>query len=229
MKAVGKISLFFICGMILFGSGVYAGSLCEKWFYPNRNISQKEVPGRRTESKKSEYVPEMKPYEAQESEEAEHIQVNQKDSEIITCDTVLEIEEYDKNLDSTVIHEEAVQGKYIGMDRTEFVESMDLYAMSPPLEEQKRGLISVEVLSFSRDRIHLRKDYQVVEAPAEPLFYLTAENHYVVVYEEDMQNVYLYTDILLEDLPASVQEEIIQKKLISGEGELYHFLESYSS
>lgn len=229
MKAVGKISLFFICGIILFGSGVYAGSLCEKWFYPNKNITQKAVPERGTELKRSEIPPEMTPYEAQESEEVEHIQVNQKDSEIITCDTVLEIEEYDKNMDSTVTHEESVQGKYIGMDRTEFVESMDLYAMSPPLEEQKRGLISVEVLSFSRERIRLRKDYQVVEEPAEPLFYLTAENHYVVVYKEDMQNVYLYTDILLEDLPVSVQEEIIQRKLISGEGELYHFLESYTS
>ncbi|MGN1171760.1 MAG: hypothetical protein ACI4SZ_08905 [Lachnospiraceae bacterium] len=229
MKAVGKISLFFICGIILFGSGVYAGSLCEKWFYPNKNMTQKAVPERGTELKWSEIPPEMTPYEAQESEEAEHIQVNQKDSEIITCDTVLEIEEYDKNMDSTVTHEESVQGKYIGMDRTEFVESMDLYAMSPPLEEQKRGLISVEVLSFSRERIRLRKDYQVVEEPAEPLFYLTAENHYVVVYKEDMQNVYLYTDILLEDLPVSVQEEIIQRKLISGEGELYHFLESYTS
>lgn len=229
MKAIGKISLFFICGVVLFGSGVYAGSLCEKWFYPNKNISEGAIPERISESRRSESVPEMSPYEAQESEEAEHIQVNQKDDAIITCDTVLEIEEYDKNMDSSVIHEEAVQGKYIGMDRTEFVESMDLYAMSPPLEEQKRGLISVEVLSFSRDRICLRKDYQVVEEPSEPVFYLTAENHYVVVYEEDMQNVYLYTDILLDDLPESVQEEIIQRKLISGEGELYHFLESYSS
>lgn len=56
-----------------------------------------------------------------------------------------------------------------------------------------------------------------------------AENHYITVYAQDMQTIYLYTDIRVENLPERLQEEIIQKKMIAGESNLYHFLESYSS
>ncbi len=87
----------------------------------------------------------------------------------------------------------------------------------------------MEVLVFSGERVKIRKNYQMIETPAEEIFYLVAENHYITVYREDMQTVYLYTDIRVENLPEGMQEEIIQRKLISGESTLYHFLESYSS
>ena len=149
--------------------------------------------------------------------------------DVITCDTIFSIEEYDRNTDSIAQHEEDIPGKYIGMDRVGFVDAMAAYELSPPLEEQQRGLISVEVLSFSARRVEIRKNYQMIEEPAEELFYLVAENHYITVYREDMKSVYLYTDICVENLPVYLQEEIIQRKLISGESTLYHFLESYSS
>ena len=37
------------------------------------------------------------------------------------------------------------------------------------------------------------------------------------------------TDILVESLPEELQKEIIQKKFVEDEGNLYDFLESYSS
>ena len=148
---------------------------------------------------------------------------------MVTCDTLFLIEEYDRNTGTTAEHEEEIPGKYIGMDRAGFVDAMSSYEMSPPLEEQQRGLISVEVLVFSGERVKIRKNYQMIETPAEEIFYLVAENHYITVYREDMQTVYLYTDIRVENLPEGMQEEIIQRKLISGESTLYHFLESYSS
>lgn len=55
------------------------------------------------------------------------------------------------------------------------------------------------------------------------------ENHYVVVYQKDLQNVYMNTDIPVEELPENLQEEIIKIKYIENEKELYNFLESYSS
>ena len=55
------------------------------------------------------------------------------------------------------------------------------------------------------------------------------ENHYVVVYDQSLSEVYMNTDILVEDLSAELQEEIIQMKYVENEKELFNFLESYSS
>lgn len=216
MKFIGRVSLFCMAGLLGFAAGIYANSAYLNLFYPNK-----------TEEKNFQvYTTDIG---TEDSGIQESLPAGSSAPDVITCDTVFFIEEYDKNTDITAEHEEEIPGKYIGMDRESFVDAISSYELSPPLEEQQRGLISIEVLSFSGERIRIRKNYQIVEQPAEEIFYLVAENHYIVVYMEDMQNVYLYTDICVENLPEELQEEIIQKKLISGQGALYHFLESYSS
>ena len=216
MKFIGRVSLFCIVGILGIVVGVYGSRLYQEWFYPNR-------------AKESQMQPYATKVETELSKEYESLPADTQAEAVITCDTALEIEEYDKNSEITVTHQEEVPGKYMGMDRADFVDAMLSYEMSPPLEEQKRGLISVEVLSFSKERILLRKNYEIIEEEPEEIFYLVAEDHYITVYTQDMQSVYLYTDIHLEHLPIELQEEIIHKKLISGESNLYHFLESYSS
>ncbi len=216
MKFIGRVSLFCMAGLLGFAAGMYFNSAYCNLFYPNKaeeKMFQRYTAERETEN----------------AEDGESLPADSRTPDIVTCDTVFLIEEYDKNTNITAEHEEEIPGKYIGMDREGFVDAMASYELSPPLEEQQRGLISIEVLSFSGERIRIRKNYQLVEEPAEEIFYLVSENHYIVVYMEDMKNVYLYTDICVENLPEELQEEIIQKKLISGQGALYHFLESYSS
>lgn len=218
MKVIGRISLFCIAGLLGFAAGICSNAAYLHFFYPNREIGQEPIV--RIEEIKQEDLQEKEP---------ESIPADSKQADVITCDTVFAIEEYDKNTEMTALHEEEIPGKYIGMDRENFVDAMESYELSPPLEEQRRGLLSVEVLSFSGSKVLVRKSYQVVAEPEEEVFYLVAENHYITVYRQDMQSVYLYTDICIENLPEELQEEIIQKKLISGEADLYHFLESYSS
>lgn len=72
----------------------------------------------------------------------------------------------------------------------------------------------------------VRKSYEPEEDQG---FFLLNENHYVVVYNQKLTEVYMDTDILVEDLPQKLQEEIINMKFVEDEGELYNFLESYSS
>ncbi len=220
MKFIGRVSLFCVIGLLCFSGGVYANSAYLHWFYPNK--TEHTESGRKVGTEANTETDTA--YTRRES-----LAVDSREEDIITCDTAFVIEEYDKNTDITAEHEEEIPGKYIGMDREGFVDAMYSYESSPPLEEQQRGLISVEVLAFSRSKIRIRKNYQLIEEPSEELFYLVAENHYITVYTEDMQNVYLYTDICVEELPEELQEEIIQKKPVSGESNLYHFLESYSS
>ena len=51
----------------------------------------------------------------------------------------------------------------------------------------------------------------------------------MVVYDYSLSHVYMNTDIKVEELPDSLQEEILNMKYVEDEGELYNFLESYSS
>lgn len=217
MKFISRVSLFCIIGLSGFAVGFYCAQLYRERFYPN---AQKQVQQQQ-----------MQLYSADTGAEdkTQGLMVDQQPEAVITCDTAFIIEEYDKNTDTLTTHEEELPGKYMGMDRADFVDAMFSYQLSPPLEEQKKGLTSVEVLSFAQNRVLIRKNYEIIEAEPEKLFYLVAEDHYITVYTEDMQNIYLYTDINMEELPTALQEEIIQKKLISGESSLYHFLESYSS
>lgn len=60
-------------------------------------------------------------------------------------------------------------------------------------------------------------------------FYLSELNGYVVVYREDKNTIYEYTNIAISDLPEQLKSEIVDGKKINSVQELYGFLENYSS
>ena len=117
--------------------------------------------------------------------------------------------------------------KYIGMNREQFLESMEEYEMYPPLSEMERGFVSLEVLSFSKERVVVQMNYQYIQPSTS--FYLTVQDNEVIVYLEDKETVYINTGILLDSLPEEMQLEIIQMLWIEDEESLYNFLETYSS
>ena len=63
----------------------------------------------------------------------------------------------------------------------------------------------------------------------EECYYLKEKNGYVVVYLKDKKTAYEYTDILLKELPETLQKEIKNGKYIENAQALYGFLENYSS
>lgn len=60
-------------------------------------------------------------------------------------------------------------------------------------------------------------------------YYLVEEFGYVNIYRTDLETVYEYTDISIDDLPQELQDEICTGKGLTNEQELYDFLENYSS
>lgn len=60
-------------------------------------------------------------------------------------------------------------------------------------------------------------------------YYLMVYAGKIWVYYEDLKTVYLATDISIERLPEDVKQEVLDKKYVKNEEELYNFLESYSS
>lgn len=67
------------------------------------------------------------------------------------------------------------------------------------------------------------------EALKEDCYYLMEVNGYLVVYLSDKTTPYEYTDILYDELPAMLREEIRNGKYIESTEELYGFLENFSS
>lgn len=63
----------------------------------------------------------------------------------------------------------------------------------------------------------------------EDCFYLKDVNGYVVVFLSDKKTAYEYTDILCEELPENIRQELANGKYIENQEELYGFLENYSS
>lgn len=67
------------------------------------------------------------------------------------------------------------------------------------------------------------------KAKKEEIYYLAELNGYVVVYQNDGNTVYEYTDILVGELPENIQEKVRSGMQIKGTDKLYGFLENYTS
>ncbi len=115
---------------------------------------------------------------------------------------------------------------YVGKTRTEVISFLEEIMEDLPKDELEEGLESMELVSFSDERVVIRKKYGVL-LPYKYCLYI--ENGAVTVYYSDKKTVYSYTDIQAEDLPDSVRKELYSGKEIESQGALYDFLETYSS
>jgi hypothetical protein len=211
MKLVRRISLFLVMSAFLLAAGGYAALKAEQFFYPNRYNVLEQSPLLNNET---------------DTQTPQVIEAAAEELPVITADTVYLVEEVNLTLGTVDEKEENVPVKYIGFDRDAMLEELASYDANPPLTELEQGFESIELSSFSRDRVVVCKYYREAEDEG---FYLMVADHFIVVYEEDKETLYMNTDILLESLDETLQAEVIQGKYIENEEELYHFLESYSS
>lgn len=233
MKFVKGISLFFVYPVVMFGLGFYTGMECMHFFYPGATKVQEErelaeqdwsgTEGYPTE-RHSAKLYSSEPYSEEISEELVDVA---SEGETLSVDTEYVLEETDMVNDSVVETVWRLPSEYVGLNRKQFLEAMEEYETYPPLSEVERGFVSLEVLSFSRERVVVQMNYQYLQ-PSNS-FYLAVLDNEVVVYLEDMETVYIYTGIRLEELPEDVQMEIMQMLWIEDEEALYQFLENYSS
>lgn len=214
MKLIRRISLFLTLSSIMLGVGGYTALRVEQFFYPNR-YQVKETQNN-----------DRQPLQVSDGMQEQIIEAAVEEIPVITADTKYLIEEVD--LISGVINEkeESVPVKYIGLDRENLIKELESYDRNPPLTELEQGFETIELSAFSKDRVVICKYYKTEE---EKGYYLMVADHFIVVYREDRQTLYMNTDILLESLSEALQAEIMQGKYIETEEELYNFLESYSS
>ena len=236
VKFVKGIGLFFIYPLVLFGLGFYAGVCTTHFFYPGE---QKKgfyyepgntiVPSAEESEEPEEFFPvgdDCIDYETA-SEEFKDLRETSNISETLCVETEYVLEECDIDGDTTVETIWKLPDKYVGMNREHFIEAMELYEAFPPLSEMERGFVSLEVLSFSRKRVVVQMNYRYVQ-PSNG-FFLAVYNNKIIVYLEDKETIFIETDIVLEQLPENIQQDIINMMWLDSEEDLYNFLETYSS
>lgn len=145
---------------------------------------------------------------------------------VLTANTSYIVVSYNTISGESIEQMENAPDGYIGYNRQELQEALLAYEKSPSLTDLEKGFEGAELLSFSSERVVVRKSYRKEEKKG---FFLINENHNVVVYDKALQNVYMDTGIHMEDLPEALREEIQYMKYVETEEELFDFLESYSS
>lgn len=145
--------------------------------------------------------------------------------EIVRANTEIVYEVYRQG---SKIKEETVKAPaaYVGKSRTEIISLLEKTMDELPIEELEDGLENMELVSFSGERVVIRKKYGEL-LPYRYCLYI--ENGAVTVYYSDKKTVYSYTDIQAENLPDNVRRELYGGMEIESLGALYDFLESYSS
>lgn len=210
MKVVRGISLFVIA-LGLFVIGCFLGFEGHSFFYPNE----------RADNNKSNA-----PVEAAEKK----MQVSTQDQNVISADTSFVVIKVNVEDQSESTEEIPVPTYYMGMDREAFEKQIESFDRSPSLQELQKGFQGSEIRSFSGSKVELCKFYQEKKEEDARFYYLAVLDNKVVVYREDGQTIYMETDILAEDLPADILQELLtQKRVVNTEEDLYDFLESYSS
>lgn len=147
--------------------------------------------------------------------------------DVLSVNTVYQIQQYDVQKDTTTTDYETLPQDLVGLTRTQADEYCKDYMNKLPVEEYLDGLQSIGVVSFSTERLVVKKIYD--SSKVEFRYYLIAVDGEVVVYYGDKKTVYEYTGIETKNL--SKEEKTMLKKglEVKDEEELYGILENYSS
>lgn len=231
MKLVKRISLFMTMSAIMLGLGGYGALKAEDFFYPNRHHGNAGATPFDPYSISREKEQNPKQTVAEEEAEKENlpeqvIEAAVTQEPVVTADTLYLVENVNLTKGTSKQVQETMPVKYIGLNREELLEELSFYCDNPPLTELEQGFETAELTAFSKDRVAVCKYYRDETSRH---FYLKVADHFIIVCEEDGQTLYMNTDILLERLPDSLQQEIMAGKPVTSEEELYLFLESYSS
>lgn len=228
MKFVKGIGLFFVYPVFMLVLGFYAGvqftNNFERLYYqPEENTGSSGAEEMQNQFPDKSVEPLGNGLDYEDSLYLEAASA----SETLNVETKYVLEERDIYRDTVVETTWRLPDKYVGMNREQFLVAMKEYEAFPPLSEMQRGFVSLEVLSFSREKVVIQMNYRVVLPSSS--FYLAVYDNEVVVLLDDRETVYIETDIRLEKLPEDMQEQIINMMWIEDEAELYDFLEAHSS
>lgn len=223
MQRGKSIGLFFVCAVLFLAAGFGGGIL----FSVFRTALNEEPKNYRLQKDIDVDMEERFSEPQREDPDMSGFLDAASLSGVLGSDTEYVLEETDVLRGTVIETRTKLPAKYIGMDRETFLAALEQYQTLIPLSERKRGFESLEVLSFSRERVVVRMNYRYVQ-PGES-FYLALQDHQIVVFLEDKETVYIETGISADVLSQELQADLIDMIFVEDEASLYDLLEAYSS
>ncbi len=129
-----------------------------------------------------------------------------------------------KQMDSV---QKTAPGFLIGMTKDELNAYVTEYMENLSLAEYEAGLLAYDIISFSEQKVILRKTYDATKVPYK--YYVNISDGMVTVYYSDMKSVYEYTHIPAVDLSEDDRISLIEGIYVKDREELYSILEGFSS
>ena len=114
----------------------------------------------------------------------------------------------------------------LGCDKDGVEKYLQNYMNHLSKEEQEKGLVSYEMISYKGNEITLRKTFRT---PITKGYYAKSFNGLIVILKGDEKTVYEYTQISLASLPEDMREDILKGYYLENDEELYSFLENFTS
>lgn len=159
--------------------------------------------------------------------EENSLPVDTIDEAIILPSTKYILQTYDITTGNMAEEELKVPSYLVGLTRIQVIEYLHNYMKDLTFDDFKNGLTSFELLTFSEDKVTLRKTYN--KEQVEYQFFLKSQNGKIVVYYGDQKTVYEYTEVAVDHLTQYEQLKLEEGIFVKDEEELYSILENYSS
>lgn len=157
----------------------------------------------------------------------EAVEANRIEPERIFPGTKIVSETYDTTTGVFTMQETIPDSAMIGMTRDELSAYIAEEFENMPASEYEKGLLSNELITFSRDKVILRRTYD--SGKVNFLYYIAVKNGEIVVYHSDKKTVYEYTGISALTLGEEERLALMEGIRVKTEEELFSLLESYSS
>lgn len=163
------------------------------------------------------------------NEQGEYVNISvdaSNDTFPVSQSTTFEIQHYYPDENRTLTEQIDTIPVLIGSDKEEVLDYLEEYMNHLTKEEQEKGLVSYELISYRENHISLRKTYKKEEVKG---YYAKSFNGTIVILNGDEKTVYEYTQIPINILPEELQEKVISGYYLETDEALYNFLENYSS
>lgn len=193
--------LFLICALCLGGIALLSVMLVN-FFYPKQYV----------QDDKGEYV--------------NVVTAANQETFPITKDTNFVMEYYYVNDDRKLTEELSDIPDLLGLDKEQLKSYLKDYMINVPNEDKEQGLVSYELVGYTKNTITLRKTY---EDKVSSGYCAKSFNGTVVILNGDEKTVYEYTQIPIHTLPEDIREKVIRGYYLENDEDLYSFLENYSS
>ena len=142
----------------------------------------------------------------------------------INSDTKYIVEIYNGDSEEKVREERTMPSDYAGMTRKELESYLEKYMSDMPEEDVEEGLIDINLVSFSREELVIRKTYE-----QETGFILRLVDGEVTVFSRANEDEFEKTGISQELLTEEEVKALEEGYSVDNEKDLYSILENFSS